>query len=105
MTINRKALQLSERDRALLNGAEGEAMQFAMQVVVRAAEIIVSFVHIDACHYNGRAYVDLAQYFVDHGIKFKIPAWTNTLPISLIQPELRENADSRIRRCWPKLVI
>lgn len=103
MTINRKTLQLSERDRALLNGAEGEAMQFAMQVVVRAAEIMrapylidVSFVHIDACHYNGRAHVDFAQYFVDHGVKFKIPAWTNTLPINLIQPELRDSADEQM---------
>ena len=33
-------LQLGDRDRALLAGEAGEAMQFAMQVVVRAADIM-----------------------------------------------------------------
>ena len=35
-----ETLHLSEADRALLDGAQGEALQFAMQVVVRAATIM-----------------------------------------------------------------
>ncbi len=93
--------ELSERDRALLEGDHGEAMQFAMQVVVRAAEIMdaphlidVSFVHVDACHYYGRAHLDFARFFVDRGITFDLPAWTNTITVNLKTPEIREDPDS-----------
>ena len=79
-------LDLTETDTALLDGASSEALQFAMQVVVRAAKIMgaprlidAGFAHIDACHYNGRAHLDFAQFFVDRGARFTIPAWTNTL--------------------------
>ena len=80
-----ETLHLSEADRALLDGAQGEALQFAMQVVVRAAMVMgaphlidASFAHIDACHYYGRAHLDFARFFVDRGARFEIPAWTNT---------------------------
>jgi predicted aconitase len=93
-------LDLTETDTALLDGASGEALQFAMQVVVRAAKIMgaprlidAGFAHIDACHYNGRAHLDFAQFFVDRGARFTIPAWTNTLTVSLIKPDPREGAD------------
>ncbi len=66
------SVQLHERDRALLDGAEGEAMGLAMRVVLRAAEISgaarlqdICFAHIDACFYNGQAHVDFAQLMVD----------------------------------------
>ena len=84
----------------MLSGDLGEALQFAMQVVVRAAEISqapylidASFVHIDACHYYGRAHVDFAQYLFDRGAIFEIPAWTNTVPVSLVAPDIRPDAD------------
>ena len=95
-----ETLHLSEADRALLDGAQGEALQFAMQVVVRAATIMgaphlidASFAHIDACPYYGRAHLDFAQFFVDRGARFEIPAWTNTLTVSLMPPEVRGDAD------------
>jgi hypothetical protein len=93
-------LHLSESDRALLHGAAGEAMQFAMQVVVRAARIMgapnlidAGFAHIDACHYYGRAHLDFARFFVDRGARFGIPAWTNTLTVSLMPSNVRDGAD------------
>jgi len=93
-------LELDTRDRSLLDGEQGEALQFAMQVVVRAAEIMqaprlidATFVHIDACHYYGTAHNDFARYFVDHGLKFELPAWTNTVPVSLVQKEIRIDAN------------
>jgi predicted aconitase len=93
-------LRLSDADQALLDGAAGEAMRFAMQVVVRAARIMgaphlidAGFVHIDACHYYGRAHLDFAQFFVDRGARFKIPTWTNTLTVSLMPSNVREGAD------------
>jgi predicted aconitase len=93
-------LHLSESDQALLDGEAGEAMQFAMQVVVRAARIMgaphlidAGFAHIDACHYYGRAHLDFAEFFVDRGARFKISTWTNTLTVSLMRSNVREGAD------------
>ncbi|HKQ94326.1 MAG TPA: aconitase X, partial [Aestuariivirgaceae bacterium] len=58
---------LDDGDRALLDGARGPAMQLAMRLVLRAAEIMgtarlvpVTFAHIDSCFYVGQAHVDFA---------------------------------------------
>ena len=94
------ALDLSAADRALLDGAEGEALRFAMQVVVRAARIMAAprlidagFAHIDACHYYGRAHLDFARFFTERGARFEIPAWTNSLTVGLKRPDVRADAD------------
>ncbi|MDX1402629.1 MAG: aconitase X, partial [Kiloniellales bacterium] len=80
MALRGETLILSDRDRALLRGEEGEALQFAMEVVVRAAEVMgapglidASFAHIDACHYFGQAHLDFARFFVERGARFEIP--------------------------------
>ncbi|MDX1432763.1 MAG: aconitase X catalytic domain-containing protein [Gammaproteobacteria bacterium] len=96
-------LLLDDRDRALLDGSEGEAMRFAMQVVVRAAEIAraerledISFAHIDACFYNGQAHVDFARYMVDNGARLAVRAWTNTSLVSQIDEEIRPREDDPV---------
>ena len=93
------SLELSPVETAMLSGAEGEVLQFAMEVVVRAAQAMeaerlreISFIHVDACHYHGKAHLDFARFFVDRGFRFSIPAWTNTVPVSLIQDEVRDGA-------------
>ena len=97
-------LELSDGERSMLDGGQGEALQFAMNVVVRAAQVMgapflidASFVHVDACHYYGQAHVDFAQYLVDRGAQFKIPAWTNTLPINLRGPDVRDDEDLQFK--------
>ena len=45
------------------------------------------------CHYYGTAHLDFARYLVERGARFELPAWTNTVPVSLVQPELRSRAD------------
>lgn len=89
-------VQLDDRDRALLDGAEGEAMRLAMQVVLRAAEISgatrlqdISFAHIDACFYNGQAHVDFARFMVENGARLAVPAWTNTSLVSQVDTDIR----------------
>ena len=96
-------LELSGRDRALLSGTEGEALQFAMDLVTRAARIMdaprlvdVTFSHIDACHYYGRAHLDFARFFVDRGARFAVPAWGNTLTVGLLPPQPREGTDCAV---------
>lgn len=103
-------LELSDGERSMLDGGQGEALQFAMNVVVRAAQVMgapflidASFVHVDACHYYGQAHVDFAQYLVDRGAQFKIPAWTNTLPINLRGPDVRDDEDLQFKTQSRKL--
>ncbi|MEL7544521.1 MAG: aconitase X, partial [Pseudomonadota bacterium] len=93
-------LHLTDEERAMRSGARGAALQFAMDLVVRAAEIMgaprltgSSFLHIDACHYYGTAHLDFANALLRDGARFKIPAWTNTVPVSLIQDDPREGSD------------
>ena len=93
------SLELDDRDRALLEGAEGEAMAFAMEVVVRAAQICaaprlqdICFAHIDACFYNGQAHVDFARFMVEKGARLAVPTWTNTSLVSQVDREIRPRA-------------
>ena len=95
-------LELTDRDRALLDGEDGPLGRFAMRVVVRAAEIAgaprlvdVSFAHIDACHYYGTAHLDFVRRFAEASARFPIPVWTNTIPVSLRRPENRADAGAR----------
>ena len=93
-------MQLDDRDRALLDGAEGAAMALAMGVVLRAAEISmatrlqdISFAHIDACFYNGQAHVDFARFMVDNGARLAVPTWTNTSLVSQVDTDIRPKAN------------
>lgn len=99
-TLSGAPLDLSDHEQALLDGAAGEALQFAMQLVVRAARLMdaprlleIAYVHIDAGHYYGTVHVDFARFLVERGARFDIPVWTNTVPTSLIQKEVRDDAD------------
>ena len=95
-----RGLALSDRDRARLEGAEGPALSLAMKLIVRSGEILgaerlidVGFAHIDACHYSGRAHLDFAEFLTEAGARMAVPAWTNTLPISFLDSDLRREAD------------
>ena len=93
---------LDGRCKSMLAGIDGPAMQLAMQLVVRAGQIMgarqlidVSFAHIDACFYNGQAHVDFARFMLGHGAKFAVPAWTNNGLVSLANPDIRPRNEDR----------
>ena len=93
-------LALDGLARSRLNGGEGKAMQLATELVVKAAEIMgaerlipISFVHIDACFYTGRAHVDFARFLLEHGARLSVPTWTNNGVVSLADPSLRPPAE------------
>ena len=95
-------MQLNELDRDRLDGKLGKAMQFAMETIVTAARIDqvdqlidISFAHIDACFYNGRAHLDFVNYLLEHGAKLAVPSWTNNGLISLRDLSLRDPFASR----------
>ncbi len=96
MSTASPTLELSDTDRAQLAGERGPVLQFAAEMVVRAAELMgaeelidVSFVHVDACHYYGQAHVDFARFVVEGGAKLTLPSWTNTVPVSVEVPDMR----------------
>ena len=77
-------------------------MQFAMETIVAAAKIDqvdklvdISFAHIDACFYNGRAHLDFVNYMLDHGATLAVPAWTNNGLVSLNDLSVRDPLASR----------
>ena len=89
-------LQLDDQARALLDGASGKAMQLAMRLVVKAADIMgaerllpVTFAHLDACFYTGQAHVDFVRFLLENGARLSVPTWTNNGVVSLADPSLR----------------
>lgn len=97
-------LRLNQDCTAMLSGEQGPALQFAMQLVQRAAVVMaahelvpVTFAHIDACFYAGRAHVDFARFMLEAGAKFKIPAWTNNGLVSLADETIRDSQTEMAR--------
>jgi hypothetical protein len=87
---------LDDRDRTLLDGALGPAMQLAMRLVLKAASIMgaerlipITFAHIDTCFYTGRAQVDFARLLHEDGASPAVRSWTNNGITSLVPPYLR----------------
>ncbi|MCT4654329.1 MAG: aconitase X [Cohaesibacter sp.] len=105
-SFEEEALELSERDRQILDGAEGQAAQTAMRVIVQMAVLAgaerlidVAQVHIDACVYVGQASLAFAQELCRMGGKVAVPTSLNSLSVDYncwraqgIDPQLGEPA-------------
>jgi hypothetical protein len=81
-------LALTARDRALLDGAEGEAKRVAMEVIVAMAALQgadslldITRAHLDCCIHTGPASVLLAERFARAGGRFAVPASLNAISI------------------------
>jgi predicted aconitase len=104
-------LALNEDCQAMLEGARGPATRFAMQLVMRAADVMgatrlvpVTFAHIDACFYAGQAHVDFARFMLEGGATFAVPAWTNNGLVSLADETVRD-ADTDMARGAKELML
>lgn len=93
-------MDLTAHERSQLEGQKGPLAQFAMDLVVQAGRIWgaerligVSFAHLDACHYYGRAHLDFARMLTEQGARFAVPTWGNTLSVSLLENHSRAAAD------------
>lgn len=71
-----------------------------MRLVLRAAEIMgaerlvpLSFAHIDACFYTGRAHLDFVRFLLENGAQLSVPTWTNNGVVSLDDPGLRPQSE------------
>ncbi|MFM7719019.1 MAG: aconitase X, partial [Actinomycetota bacterium] len=85
---------LSDRDRAVLGGADGEGAALAMRIVVGLARAMgaprlldVSAAHIDGCLYLGRAGLDLVERLASGGARVRVPTTLNVGSLDLLHPD------------------
>ena len=88
-------MTLDARDRALLDGAQGDGTSFAMRLVVRAAEVTgaprlidITGAHVDSCLYHGEASMDFVDRLVSGGARVSVPTTLNVGAVDLLHPEL-----------------
>ncbi|MHC8362494.1 cis-3-hydroxy-L-proline dehydratase [Pseudomonas sp. LS2P72] len=82
------AIELTEHDQALLDGEHGKAVQVAMQIVLRMAELQgarslvgVTQAHIDGCIYTGPASLRFAEQLVQWGANVRVPTTLNSISV------------------------
>jgi len=82
------ALELTEHDRAMLDGAEGEATAQAMRILCAMAVnqgatrlIDVTQGHIDGCIYASPANLTFAEKMADMGARVRIPTTMNAISV------------------------
>jgi predicted aconitase len=88
-------VELQDRDRALLDGEDGEGATLAMRLVVKLAEVAraprlrdVTRAHIDSCLYHGQVGLDFAERLLAGGATVAVPATLNVSSLDLLHPEL-----------------
>lgn len=81
-------VELTDADRAMLDGTAGKAVKEAMSVVVAMAKLYgarrlidVNNAHIDACIYVGPASLRFAEYFASLGGRFAVPTTLNSISV------------------------
>jgi predicted aconitase len=77
-------LKLTGRDRAMLDGAHGPAVQMAMSILVQMAEIFdatelldITAAHIDSTIYIGEAGLEFAERLANLGARVAVPTTLN----------------------------
>jgi predicted aconitase len=98
--LSAMTLTLSDHDRSLLAGDEGEAAASAMKILVALAEatgargfLDISQAHIDGCIYHGKANLDFVESFVARAGRVRVPTTLNVGSLDLIHPELIRMTD------------
>ncbi|HEY2131398.1 MAG TPA: aconitase X catalytic domain-containing protein [Acetobacteraceae bacterium] len=88
-------IRLSETDRAMLGGAQGEAAAFAMTVLSGFAASVgapglldITQAHIDGCLHHGQVSLDFVDRLAAGGGQVRVPTTLNVGSMDLIHPEL-----------------
>ncbi len=81
-------VELSARDKRILEGGEGKARQTAMRILLRMAElqgaprlIDIHRAHIDGCIYTGEASLIFAEALAEQGGRVAVPTTMNAISI------------------------
>lgn len=85
-------VRLTPEEDAMRRGEAGPAVQFALEVLLRMAELTdaTSFVpiasaHVDGCLYEGDAFVDFVDHLTALGAKVAVPTTLNAISVELSQ--------------------
>ena len=88
------SLELSERDRAALDGEDGDATSLAMRIIVEMAQVLeadrlidVTGAHVDGCLYHGIAGLEFAERLLSAGARVRVPTTLNVGYLDLLHPE------------------
>lgn len=83
-------VELSNIDRAFLEGTQGEAARASMRIIVRMANLLgaqelmdVTQVHVDGCIYTGPGALMFAEKLRDWGGKVRVPTSLNSISIDM----------------------
>lgn len=83
-------MNLTDRDKQLLNGDMGPAPQMAMRILVQLAEVLgademmdVEQVHVDGCIYESEAHLDFAEKLASLGARVILPTSLNATSLDL----------------------
>jgi predicted aconitase len=94
-------LRLRAEERAMLDGAEGEAVALAMRIVLVAARALgasalrpVARAHVDSCLYHGQASLDFLDRLRAAGARVRVPTTLNVGLLDLLRPA-RADAPAR----------
>lgn len=81
-------LNLTDRDLEMYRGLHGKAVQVAMRLMMRIAQlqgaselVNVTQAHIDGCIYTGPASLQFAQKLVEWGAKVRVPTTLNSISV------------------------
>ncbi|MGF7008772.1 aconitase X [Aminobacter sp. BE322] len=81
-------LELTEADRAMLDGRDGVAVQQAMRIIVAMAAqqgarglVDVTQAHIDGCIYASPANLTFAEKMADMGARVRVPSTMNAISV------------------------
>lgn len=81
-------VELTDGDRAMLEGADGPARQLAMRIVLAMAQlegaprlIDITQCHLDCCIHTGPVSVTIAERMRDLGARVKVPTTLNAISI------------------------
>jgi predicted aconitase len=87
-------VELTEADRAHLNGEHGEAAALAMRILVETAGVMgaerlidAASAHVDGCLYHGLAGLEFAERLVAGGANVSVPTTLNVSSLDLLHPE------------------
>ena len=95
---------LTERERAMISGADGDGVRFAMRIMIQFATAVgamrllpISRAHIDSCLYHGQSGLDFAWKLVEGGAKVAVPTTLNVGAVDLLHPELNRGDRTSIK--------
>jgi cis-L-3-hydroxyproline dehydratase len=97
-------VELSDVDRAVLAGSEGEAARRAMRIIVRIAEIQrapklidISHVHVGGSIYTGPGSLEVIERLLTAGAKVRVPTTVNAISIDRRRGRVPEGGEEYAR--------